>query len=861
MLPTEIQQLIAGDDLVSFSLGNGLPVLFKPHPTSQMVAVKVFVRTGSIHEGPWEGCGVSHFLEHLCFKGTERRSGEDLVREVSARGGYFNAYTSYDVTCYHILGPTEAFSTFADILEDMVFHSSLSAEHFETEREVILREIAMSQDQPDWRLAEALWNTVFKVHPARHPIIGYEDLFSGLKPEDIQSTYRDRYSPQQSVLSIAGGLAEPEVRRVVETVFGRTPRRRVVPRPVPTEPPQLARRELRLEGDVSMVRGSLIQTFDASRLEDLTAAKIWADALGGGPGSSLVRELRRDRKWVNHIDASALRIGDEGLFWIYYVCEEGRSEEVEAHLEEALNRAHQEGLPGTALEQVRRKRLAAEVRRRQTAEGLAEFYGEGAACLGDPLAGMADFRVLHALDPADLSKTAQSLFNPDRRTLGTLGPTPSTPAKRPPTPGTRRSGRDIEMLPLPNGCTLILEPHRRLPLFSLSCGFEGGYRLLGEGPPEISNLFGELWTQDTQQHTAEEVATLAEGCGARFGASSDFFHHALHLHGLTQTWEEITPLFANALLHLNFQPKSLEVERTGAIADLREESDDLPRAAFRELRCRLFPNTLYGKSYHDSIAGLTSITMGQVSEFWSRIRGTGRRVFALSGHFDRAQAMDWIERLAHNLHPHPSDLGEGGELPSFSSGTDHRQVQREQTLVVSAFPFKGRKSLRQRMISQIALTLWRDMAGHLFHEVREKRGLAYFVAAAPIAGGIDRGVIGLYAGCQPGKEGEVLKAFDSEIDRVSKGLQTAEFEAAREQVRAALRTEGERVSRWAPHQVSAFLSDLPVDAGEAASAALESIEPEEISTLVAHGREQGLYRFTMGPTPADARLSSDEGSR
>ena len=159
-------------------LANGLTVLLKRDASAAIASVQAWVKTGSIHEDAQLGAGLSHFLEHMLFKGTSRRTGREISATVQAHGGYINAYTTFDHTVYYIDLPAEHTAVAVDILADAVLHSSLPADEVPRERDVILREIDMGQDDPDHRLGEMLFATAFREHPYRQPIIGHRDVFA-----------------------------------------------------------------------------------------------------------------------------------------------------------------------------------------------------------------------------------------------------------------------------------------------------------------------------------------------------------------------------------------------------------------------------------------------------------------------------------------------------------------------------------------------------------------------------------------------------------------------------------------------------------------------------------------------------------
>src|SRR5687767_8685645 len=170
-------------------LPNGLTLIMKRDASAALASVQVWVKTGSTHEGQNLGAGLSHYLEHMLFKGTDRRAGREISATVQAHGGYINAYTTFDRTVYYIDLPSEHTAVAIDLLADAVLHSTLPPEECVKEKDVILREIAMTKDDPDNRMWDSLFSTAFREHPYRQPIIGHRDVFSAVTRDDLLDYY------------------------------------------------------------------------------------------------------------------------------------------------------------------------------------------------------------------------------------------------------------------------------------------------------------------------------------------------------------------------------------------------------------------------------------------------------------------------------------------------------------------------------------------------------------------------------------------------------------------------------------------------------------------------------------------------
>jgi len=196
------------------TLPNGLTLILEPDDASPVVSAQLWVATGSIHEDRHLGSGISHFLEHMVFKGTHDMDGQTLATAVQGAGGHWNAYTTFDRTVYYIDGPAASLETFLRALCGMVFFPLLPEAEFENEKDVIRREIDMGLDDPDHASTRLLLATAFDRDPRKHPVIGHRALFDGLGHGDLTSYHRARYTTDRCLLVISGDI-EAEAARAL----------------------------------------------------------------------------------------------------------------------------------------------------------------------------------------------------------------------------------------------------------------------------------------------------------------------------------------------------------------------------------------------------------------------------------------------------------------------------------------------------------------------------------------------------------------------------------------------------------------------------------------------------------------------
>ena len=206
---------------VTATTENGLRTVLVPCE-AESVAVGVFVASGSRHETA-KTAGISHFIEHMLFKGTPTRTALDITQAIEGRGGNFNAWTSEEGTCFYAYLPAQSMETAIDILCDMYLHSAIPAVEFERERRVILEEIKMYEDEPDSVASENLSRQLFPGNALGLPIAGGEETLSKMTPAYLRRYMHRCYVPSATVAVVAGCFDHDEARRLVVERLGRRP--------------------------------------------------------------------------------------------------------------------------------------------------------------------------------------------------------------------------------------------------------------------------------------------------------------------------------------------------------------------------------------------------------------------------------------------------------------------------------------------------------------------------------------------------------------------------------------------------------------------------------------------------------------
>ncbi len=304
-------------------LPNGLTVVSEHMPRVETVSFGAYVAAGTRHERPEEN-GVSHFLEHMAFKGTERRDAAAIAREIENVGGHLNAYTARENTAFYCKVLKEDLGLAADIIGDILTHSSFTPEEMERERGVILQEIGQANDTPDDIIFDHFQAMAFPGQPMGRPTLGTEAVIKAMPREALTGYMRHHYGPQGMVVAAAGALDHDALVDLVTRHFADLP----AVAPAPAEPARYQGGEFREERDLDQVH--IVLGFPGTAYKDPLhyPTLLLSTLLGGGMSSRLFQEIREKRGLVYSIYSYAHPYHDGGIFGIYAGTGEAEAEEL-----------------------------------------------------------------------------------------------------------------------------------------------------------------------------------------------------------------------------------------------------------------------------------------------------------------------------------------------------------------------------------------------------------------------------------------------------------------------------------------------------------------------------------------------------
>ena len=423
MLPM-LTEISAATQVQEFVLDNGLKVLLLEDHKSPAVTFQVWYRVGSRNEKDGKS-GLSHFLEHMLFKGTQKLKPEEYSRIIAKNGGRSNAFTSSDVTVYFATMSRDKIGIEVELEGDRMVNALLGETYFEPEKKVIQEERRLrTEDNPVAALGEVAGAAAYMVHPYRRPVIGWMDDIENLTRQDLVDYYKLYYEPNNAFVVMAGDFSTQEMLPKIKAAFGKIPRGAEAPKVRAEEPPQSGERRVVLKKEAELPFVLMYYHTPNLKSPDSYALDVLSVVLAGGRSSRLYHDLVYQKRLARNVDAdyNGLSI-DPSVFSVTAQLMPGKEPgEVEREIDGVLEIVKSELVSDRELQKAKNQIESAFVFGQDSIFGQAMKIGYYEA-LGDWRLMDGYLDGIRKVTREDVQRVALKYLDRDRRTVGVLVPT------------------------------------------------------------------------------------------------------------------------------------------------------------------------------------------------------------------------------------------------------------------------------------------------------------------------------------------------------------------------------------------------------------------------------------------------------
>lgn len=791
-----------------YQLKNGLQVLLIESHKSPVVSLQAWVRTGSADEIPKEA-GISHFIEHLLFKGTEKFKVGEIAQIIEGSGGELNAYTSFDQTVFYMTLSRNYLRTGLEALSQMMGHPEFDPAEINAEREVVVEEMRRGMDSLGRNASQLLFKTAYGTHPYGRPVIGFEKIIRKVSPQTIRSYFEGRYNPKNMFLVISGDFELRETKEIIQEFFGQLqsfPVRKVRrPKVAKALRPKVKVETSKFEQSIAYLAWPVPKISHA----DIPALDLLAFVLGMGETSRLVHRLRMREPLVQSVGASTFTPSDEGLFLISAGFADTNPELIFQAIREEVMNIVRDGVSPAEIQRAVTNLQSDEFYSLETVDGLARKFGNLEFHFRDLKVSERYLKIMRGLTSADLQRVARKYlraeatvavgmqglksrnlasamkkfvadFRKDLRDTSIRRPAKAVKIKHPAVPRfkSERRAPATELIELANGDRVLYRPSFDTPVVSVRVASLGGVRAEPSNHGGLCELVTRTWAGGTSRYSELEISEKVEGLAAGLSPMGGKNSLSLGADVLSTSIKPMSALWAEILSGPTFPQEVIDRERQIQLHQIAAKKDNPAQICMQLFAQGMFGAHAYSRDSLGTPNSLASLTRDQLSDWWMQNFRRRKKSIAICGATDvDAWIRAYEETIEAGAARIPDPVSKRIEYPSAPVSVFER-VEKEQSHMVYGFPgltlFDERRYALQLMQSVLA-----GQGGRLFLELRDKNSLAYSVSPLRMEG-IDGGYFGAYIGCAPSKTETALRMMAEEFKKLCDELiPEAELERAK----------------------------------------------------------------------------------
>ncbi|HTB22252.1 MAG TPA: pitrilysin family protein [bacterium] len=768
-----------GRDVLKKVLPNGLTLLVKPVRSAPVVAVNAWVRAGSVCEREAER-GISHFIEHMLFKGTETLKVGELDRMIKSSGGYNNAHTRYESTDFIDILPSDKLSVALRTMADALQHSTFDAEELGRERQVVLEELSRAQDNPGFEAWNRLTRMVFKRHPYRFPVIGFKDRLQRMDRALLTGYWKRWYLPRNVIVVVVGDVDPGAAMAEAAKAFGGWRWSGPRPAPLPSEPAQKGLRFEEASGDIQGSMAVLGVPSCAELDPDAPALDMGLAILGQGLSSRLNQEVRERLKLVHGVSAGAFSGAHPGLAYVWAELEPHQIVGALRAVWAEVARMHRDLVSLSELERQKLRLEHDEASEAMSMEGMAGKLGYY-ECLGsDYRLADEDTARMRAVTPEDVRRAMRKYFRVDRANLviyrsdksaatglnreraqALLEGAGASRAKGAAAPGKGSAlAGGLTRFKLSSGGTLIVKPVHHTPLVAAQFSFPSGQLIEAPGQAGSLNLLARTCLKGVPGMDAASMAKAMDDLGMGLGAGADPERFSVSLQALSSKIAESMALAGRSLREAELPEAEVAKERARVLKDIKDKSDS-PDEFVSDLFSALHfgPGHPFGRPLDGDKGTVGGLRRAQLLALKRKVLRPQGMLAVVVGDIAPERALELFEAEFGRGVWKGSAAPKAPVPPALKPGPRRKEARlpKKQAHLVMGWPCPPVTHRDYPVLRLVNSVLGEGMDSRLFTEVRDKRGLCYSVHS-----NFDRrlnpGSWRVYVGTQPAtlKEAEAV---------------------------------------------------------------------------------------------------------
>lgn len=758
-----------------FTIANGLKVIGVESHKSPVVSVQMWVRNGSADERTGDE-GLSHFIEHLVFKGSRKYKVGEIASLVEACGGELNAYTSFDQTVFYVTISSLFFDKALDVVSEMVGYPQFDGAEIDNEREVVIEEIKRGQDSLSRKASQMLFSALYPKYPYAVPVIGYDHIIKTIPKERIVSFFHERYVPKNMFLVVTGNFKPEELRKKVETYFGDMPDEPV--KLPPRSAPEMLQTKKVLVEQATFEESMFNMAWPAVDVlhDDVPALECLSLIFGQGSSSRLTGALRLKEPIVNYVGAGLWAPATKGFFSVSAGLNPENYPQMMNVLREEIEKLFSQGVTAEELYKAKVNFMSEDAYAQETVGGLARKYGGNFELTHNINFHLDYYKKLEKVTTDDILRVTQKYLQPDKMLISAVVPdkvdeikklleawtySNSVAAKMPIT-----ESEDGKIVPTKTstGLRIFNRQNKSAPVFHMRMASLAGARVLTPTQAGLTELLGRVWSAQTKNLKEEvlrsKIDSLASSVYSFVGRNTI----GLVVDGLTEFQTPLAEVFTEVLVNRQISPKILEREKKMVLESLRSRKDSPSYTASLMFHSHIFGSHPYAMDMLGTEETLKNITADDLEAYLQKYLRPESSVVGTSGCYNESLWNDVLEKASKQMSPGAAKV-EMVDHPKLKENIVlFETAKKEQTHIIYGFKALSMHD-KDRFALQIIEAILAGQGGRLFLELRDKASLAYSVSPMRMEG-METGYFGAYIGCSPEKSETAVKMMEVEFAKL-----------------------------------------------------------------------------------------------
>ena len=769
-------------DFNVYKLDNGQTVVIQEVKSNPIVTIDTWIKTGSINEND-ENNGVSHFLEHLFFKGSTNHAPGEFDKILETKGAITNAATSKDFTHYYVTIPSKDFDLALEMHSDMLLHPLVPRKELEKERKVVIEEIMKDANSPNTLVYDNLVNMLYSDHPYKRKVIGKADIISSIHRDEIMGYYNKYYNPSNMVTVIVGDVDANSAIEKVKSDFN-SEYKKPIKNVYPKEKILTAQQKKVAYFDTQS--GYMLIGFRGTKIDDKDsyALDVLSTILGDGRSSVFYRNIKENKQLANTIGAANTGFKDDGIFYISTTFDPEKCEKLQDSIFEEIKNVQKNGVTQSQLQLAKNVIERDTYYERESISNIASEIGYTFVTTDDTkyyetyLDNVKKVTVQDVKDVANKylgrEKSAVSIVLPENcKEVKVSNITQKTePAKL------VSENSNTQKYQLSNGATLLLTPNRVNDIIAISIFAKGGEFI--EHIPGTADLTAAVLTKGSKKYSSVEFAQTMEDNGIKIvpSAKADSFNMTVlpTKHDYEKTLELLNEIINNATLD-EFEIEKAKNDELNSI----KKSKDVPlNLAVDNYKALIFEGSPYSYSNNILEKNLPRVTKNDVKNYYDKVFYPQNVVISINGNVDKETTIAELTNIFNNKKGEKFDYNK--HLVQ-SLTTEKQACSKVKDLktdwIIMGWQTSGVLNRKDYATLQVIDSLLGSgMSSRLFKNLRDRDGLAYQLGSQ-FSPHILKGSFITYIGTNPENLDYAQKRMKEEVFRLktefvgSKELQEA----------------------------------------------------------------------------------------